>query len=129
MPHIPPKQFLIDGDSTIWMHDFPFIEREVPHAVRVIKRIQDAGHTLILCTMRADEDLDLAKSWLKDHDLHFDYFNHNPTMETGSRKIYGHWHIDDHNLGTPLIFNPMIHRKPYIDWQAMEKILEDKGLI
>lgn len=126
---IQPRQFLIDADGTIFMHDFPYIEREVPHAVRVLKRMQDSGHTLILHTMRADEELNHAKAWLKDNDLRFEYFNCNPTFETGSRKIYGHYHIDDHNIGCPLIHDVTIHRKPFVDWQQVEKILEEKGLI
>lgn len=126
---IQPRQFLIDWDGTITVNDYPFIGHEVPHAVRVIKRMQDVGHELILVTMRDGDELHEAKAWLKDNGLYFSQFNKNDKFETGSRKIYGHWHIDDHNLGSPLIHDPLIHHKPYVDWLQIEKILEDKNLI
>lgn len=126
---IPTKQFLIDADGTIFLHDYPFIHKEVPHAVRVLKRMADAGHVLILHTCRADEPYEEAKEWLKKNDLHFNSFNCNPMFESGSRKVYGHWHIDDHNLGCPLVHDMTIHPKPFVDWLAVEKILEEMELI
>lgn len=123
------RQFLIDCDGTLFFNDFPFIEKEVPHAIRVVKRMQEFGHTLILLTMRVDEDLELAKRELTKRDINMDYFNHNPLFETGSRKVYGNWSIDDHNIGIPLIHNHTIHYKPFVDWLAVEKILEDKGFL
>ncbi len=126
---IPAKQFLIDADGTIFLHDYPFIEKAVPHSVRVLKRMEDAGHILILHTMRHGDELEQTKKWLLANDLHFNDFNRNTMFETGSRKIYGHWHIDDHNLGSPLIHDMTIHPKPFVDWLAIEKILIEKGLI
>lgn len=126
---IPKKQFLVDVDGTIVLHDYPHIHQEVPDAVRVLRRMQEAGHTLILHTMRDRDELSQIRAWLKDRDLHFDHFNCNPTFETGSRKIYGHYSIDDHNLGGPMIHDMRIHPKPFIDWITVEKILINKGLL
>lgn len=123
------KTILIDADGTIFFHEYPFIGKEVPHAVRVLKRMESVGHILILHTMRHGDELEHAKAWLLDNDLHFDDFNRNTMFETGSRKIYGHWHIDDHNLGSPLIHDFTIHPKPFVDWLQIEKILEEKELI
>jgi len=123
------RTFLIDCDGTIALHNFPFINEPVPEAIRVIQRMKEYGHTLILYTMRFDEELQEAKKWLKENDLHFDYFNMNPEFETGSRKVYGHYHIDDHNLGTKLIYDTKIHHKPFVDWLEIERILEEKGLL
>lgn len=126
---ITPRQIAVDADGTLFLHDFPFIVKEVPHAIRVLKRIQDAGHTLILHTMRDGDELADAKRWLKKNDLVFEYFNENPTFETGSRKIYSHYSIDDHNLGCPLIHEPLIHHKPFVDWEKIEELLVEKGLL
>lgn len=126
---ITPKQFLVDADGTMFLHDFPYIEKEVPHAVRVLKRMQDAGHILILHTCRAGDEFEHAKAWIKDQGLNFFAFNCNPMFESGSRKVYGHWHIDDHNLGCPLIHDTTIHRRPFVDWLKVEKILEEMELI
>lgn len=126
---IIPKQFLIDADGTLFLHDYPYIEKEVPHAVRVLKRMNEAGHILILHTCRADEPFEETKAWLQKHNLLFAYFNCNPMFESGSRKVYGHWHIDDHNLGCPLIHDTSIHHKPFVDWLAIERILEEMKLL
>lgn len=123
------KQISVDADGTIFLHDFPFIVKEAPHAIRVLRRIQDADHTLILHTMRDGDELADAKRWLKNNGLIFEYFNENPTFETGSRKVYSHYSIDDHNVGCPLIHDPLIHQKPFVDWLEIEKIFEEKGLI
>lgn len=126
---ITPLQFLIDADGTLFFHDYPYIEREVPHAIRVLKRMEQVGHILILHTCRADDEYEQTKAWLKDQGLNFTYFNCNPMFESGSRKIYGHWHIDDHNLGCPMIHDTTIHPKRFVDWLAIEKILEEKKLL
>jgi len=123
------RTFLIDCDGTIVLHDFPHIHAAVPHAIRVIQRMQDFGHTLILYTMRYDEDLTVAQKWLFKNGLYFQYFNHNPDHETGSRKVYGHYTIDDHNLGIKLIHDTSIHHKPFVDWLEIERILEEKELL
>lgn len=126
---IVPKSFAIDFDGTLQFHEYPYLGQPTPYAIRVVNRIKEAGHTLILLTMRYDEQLEEAKSWLTDHGLVFDYFNRNEMYETGSRKVYAHYYIDDHNLGSPVIYDEMIHRKPFVDWLALEKILEEKKLI
>jgi hypothetical protein len=126
---IPPKQFLIDADGTLFFHDAPYIVKEVPYAIRVLKRMKSAGHILILHTCRADEAYENTKRWLSDNDLQFDFFNCNPMYESGSRKVYGHWHIDDHNLGSPLIHDIFIHPKPFVDWLKIEQLLEEMKLL
>jgi hypothetical protein len=126
---IPQRQIAIDFDGVLQFQDHPYLSRPVPHAIETVKRLSEVGHVLILLTMRVDEELDQAIAWCKDHDLHFDYVNCNPMMETGSRKVYAHWVIDDHNLGIPLIHDLQIHRKPFVDWRMVSDILEQKGLI
>jgi hydroxymethylpyrimidine pyrophosphatase-like HAD family hydrolase len=122
-----PRTFLIDFDGTLCLHDFPFIGDELPKAIEVLKKLQDAGHDLILLTMRYGIHLDEAKEWCKLREIEFFSVNCNPMYETGSRKVYGHIHIDDHNLGIPLIHDHTIHRKPFVDWGIIDKMLEEKG--
>jgi len=123
------RTFLIDFDATIAYNDYPFIGEEVPEAIRVLKRLNNAGHSLILLTMRHKSELADAKKWLQEKGVYFDYYNENPEFETGSRKVYGHLHIDDHNIGIKLIHDTSLHYKPFVDWLEIERILEEKELL
>lgn len=130
---IVPKQIYLDFDGVFVRNENPRIGSEVDHAVRVVKRLQDAGHTLILVTMRVDELLAEAKQWLVDRGVKIDYFNMNPMYETGSRKIYAHIIIDDKCCGIPMVYHPRdgngVYYKPFVDWKAVEKILENQGYL
>jgi len=121
-----PRQILIDADGTCWFHEYPYIGDPVPGAIEVLKELESAGHTLILHTMRHDELLEEAEEWFLRHDIHITYSNCNPTQETGSRKVYGHISIDDHNLGIPLKYIPENHHKPYVDWDGVKKLLKER---
>jgi hypothetical protein len=125
---ITPKQVKIDFDGTLAVHEYPYIGAEVPHAIRVTKRLKDAGHVIILETMRHDELLDEAVTWCKKKGIEFDYVNKNPMFETGSRKIYGHTCVDDHNIGVPMMYRPF-DRKPMVDWLEVERIFEKTGYL
>jgi hypothetical protein len=122
------KQLSIDFDGVIAIHEYPFIGAEVPHALRVIQRLKDAGHILILQTMRADDLLQDALTWCKKKGLEFHHINCNPNYETGSRKIYSHVIIDDHALGVPIMRRPF-DNKPMVDWIEIEKILQKQGYL
>lgn len=124
-----PKVILIDVDGTVIFNDYPHRGADVPHAVEVLKKLQAAGHILIINTMRCDHLLDDAESWFHERDIEISYSNCNPTFETGSRKIYGHISIDDHNLGCPLKYDPELHHKKFVDWERVEEILVKEGLI
>lgn len=128
MDKLSPRKILLDVDATIIMNDYPFIGEEVPHCVNVLKRLREAGHEFILYTMREGHLVDDVLAWLSARDLEVKYIMCNPEFETGSRKIYGDI-IDDHAIGCPLIHDTTIHPKPFVDWQAMEKILEQRGFI
>lgn len=127
---ITPRQIGIDFDSTLVYNCHPYIGGEVPGAVRVVKRLQKAGHVLILYTMRVDGLLADAKKWCADRDIEFTYINRNGMYETGSRKVYFHCLIDDKALGVPLIHHPHdVNRKPFVDWLEVEKLLVEKGFL
>lgn len=126
MEKLSPRQIGIDMDSTLCYNCSPYIGGEVPHAIRVVKRLQDAGHILILYTMRVDELLTDAIKWCEDRGIKFQYINRNEMYETGSRKVYFHLLIDDKTL------MPLIHfhdKKPIVDWLKTEKILEERGYL
>lgn len=129
MSKLPPKQIIIDFDSTCVLHDYPDRGGDVPHAVEVLKKLVKAGHALILHTMRHDHLLDDAEAWFHERDIELTFINCNPTQETGSRKVYAHLHIDDHNLGCPLIQDHQIHHKPFVDWTRVEEILVKMGYL
>lgn len=127
---IVPKQIYIDFDGVFVRNENPYIGTEVEHAVRVVHRLMDAGHYLILVTMRQDELLDDAIRWLKEKGVVMNFTNCNPMYETGSRKIYSHLIIDDHCCGIPLVKHPIDKSKrPFVDWLKVEKILEEGGYL
>jgi hypothetical protein len=123
------KLIAIDFDGTIAMHDFPYIGDEVPHAIEVLKKLQSAGHDFILHTMRSNNLVDEAEEWLRNRGIFVIYINCNPEQETGSRKCYAHAYVDDHGIGTPLIYDPDIHKKPFVNWLAVEKLFIERGYL
>lgn len=122
-----PRSFLIDFDGTVCLHEYPRVGPEIPGCVDVLKKLTKAGHFIILFTMRADEQLNDAVAWFKARGIKLFAVNCNSMFETGSRKIYGHVSIDDHNLNIPLVHNYIIHPKPFVDWSTVDKILEERG--
>lgn len=129
MDKLPPRSILIDFDGTVVGHSYPDLGPDLPHAVRVIQRLEGAGHTLILLTMRNGQELLDAEQWFIDRGITIKYVNCNPEFETGSRKVYGNYSIDDHNIAIPLIHNREFHHKPYVDWMVLEEKMERMGLI
>jgi hypothetical protein len=125
---ITPKQIIVDFDGTVVRHEWPRVGAEVDHAVHVLKRLQQ-HHTLILVTMRQDELLENAMLWFSARDIKITYVNRNEMYETGSRKIYAHMIIDDKCCGIPMVYHPYNEGKPFVDWKAVEKILEEKGYL
>lgn len=122
-----PKTVLLDFDATCVMNESPFVGPEVPNCAKVLKRLLRAGHQIILVTMREGHLLDDALEWFANREIKIKYVNSNPEYETGSRKIYGHLIIDDKACGIPL--NDQEHKKPFVDWDRVEEILIQKGLI
>lgn len=123
------KLICLDFDGTCALHEFPFIGKEVPHAIEVLKKLQSAGHDFILYTMRVDQQLTEAEDWLRKRGIFVAYINSNPEQETGSRKCYAHAYVDDHGIGTPLIYDPNIHKKPFVNWMAVEKLFIERGYL
>ena len=120
----------IDFDGTCVTHDYPRIGKEIG-ATKVLKRLVEAGHKLILNTMRSDKELQDAVNWLKKNGIELYGVNENPTQKrwTNSPKVYAHMYIDDAALGCPLINAPELSNRPFVDWDSIDLQLIQKGII
>lgn len=136
----------IDFDGTCVTHDFPKVGKEIG-AVKVLKRLVENGHQLILFTMRSDrtelkptlderildvkgEFLTQAIQWFNRNDIPLYGIQRNPTQLnwTTSPKSYAELMIDDSALGCPLKFDKSISDRPFVDWVLVELYLEKLGL-
>ena len=122
--------FAIDFDGTCVTHDYPRIGKEIG-ATKVLKRLVEAGHKLILNTMRSDKELHDAVNWFKKNGIELYGVNENPTQKrwTNSPKVYAHMYIDDAALGCPLINAPELSNRPFVDWDSINRQLIQKGII
>ena len=126
----------LDFDGTIVEHDFPKIGKLNPYALEVIKKLQDAGHNIILNTMRVEfEDGTLEEA--------LDYINLNEEvagisiLQYTERKIHPRrWdldkiendiYIDDIAANIPLIKASMVNGF-MVDWAKVDSQLMEKGL-
>jgi len=75
--------------------------------------------------------LEDAVNWFKEHDIPLYGINTNPTQKdwTDSPKAYGQLIIDDTALGCPIKVDKTMSQRPYVDWEKVEKLLIEKGLI
>ena len=120
----------IDFDGTCVTHDYPRIGKEIG-ATEVLKRLVEAGHKLILNTMRSDKELQDAVNWFKKNGIELYGVNENPTQKrwTNSPKVYAHMYIDDAALGCPLINAPELSNRPFVDWDSIDRQLIQRGII
>jgi hypothetical protein len=135
---ITPLTIYLDFDGTVVEHAYPEIGAPNPGSLNVIRKLQTAGHTIILNTYRADIDLpslEAAIAYLErvEHELQplhsIEPLKINPPawnwenfMET--RTIY----IDDICSGTPLTPNRALPHGLMVDWKALDEWFESKGL-
>ena len=140
-------EICIDFDGTCVTHEFPDIGKDIG-AAPVLRRLVDNGHNLILFTMRSNRKwkkptgsseikdvtglfLDAAIDWFKDNGIKLYGINENPNQKqwTTSPKAYGHLYIDDSSIGCPVIYNPDISKKPFVDWKKIEIMLLEKNIL
>lgn len=124
-------------------------------AERVLKRIVNSGHKIVLWTCRNDSpnnpfnvrddetSLDEAIKWFEDRNIPLYGINEYDEEEKyvgDSRKLYGEYMIDDSAIGTPLSWGTLEYvsyetgeiKKDYthcVDWNTIEKILINNALI
>lgn len=126
---------VIDFDGTCVTHEFPAIGREIG-ATPVLRELVDAGHRLILFTMRSNNKrknnhtLDEAVAWFAEREIPLWGIQTNPQqwMWTSSPKAYGNLYIDDAALGCPLVV-PDSGERPYVDWKRVRKMLIENGIL
>jgi len=126
---------VIDFDGTCVTHEYPAIGREIG-ATSVLRDLADAGHRLILFTIRSNEKkknnhtLDDAIEWFRERDIPLFGIQAHPEQQfwTSSPKAYGDMYIDDAAIGCPLII-PENDERPYVDWNTVRKLLNEKGML
>ena len=118
----------IDFDGTCVTHEYPYIGKDIG-AIPVLKELIEAGHKLILYTMRSGKELIDAVNWLSERDITLFGANTNPEQGnwTLSPKVEAHLYIDDRALGIPLIIDKV--NRPYVDWAEARKILVKYGIL
>jgi len=123
----------IDFDGTCVSHEFPEVGVDIG-AVPVLQKLVNAGHKLVLFTMRSNNYdrnyLDEAVTWFSDNEIPLYGIQPNPKQSewTSSPKAYGQLYIDDAALGCPLNYSAKIAR-PFVDWNKVEQILKYRGLL
>ena len=120
------KILAVDFDGTCVTHKYPQVGETVPHCVRVLERLQANNVRIILWTMRHGKELHDAVDWFEKNEITLWGINENPEQLewTQSRKAYAHAYVDDAAIGCPLVY-PENGDRPFVDWEAIEKLLED----
>lgn len=139
-------EIFIDFDGTCVTHEFPLVGKDIG-AIPVLRRILKNGHNIILFTMRSDiakatsddynihskggKYLTAALRWFKKNKIKIYGINTNPTQNTWTKspKAYGQLYIDDAALGCPLLYDKYMSDRPFVDWVAVERMLEEKGIL
>jgi hypothetical protein len=125
---------VIDFDGTCVTHNYPDTGKEIG-ATPVLRELVDAGHRLILFTMRCNDKkkknntLNDALAWFQERDIPLFGVQVNPGQKlwTSSPKAYGDLYIDDMALGCPLVFPE--EGPPYVDWEEVRRMLVTMGVI
>lgn len=131
---------VLDFDGTVVTHDFPKIGKDIG-AVPVLKELVNAGHNLILFTMRSDvknpksvdpfivcksgKYLTDAVKWFEKNEIPLYGIQSNPSQHswTSSPKAYGQLIIDDAALGIPLTLDKRLSDRLFVDWVEVRKML------
>lgn len=106
----------IDFDGTIVQNKFPDIGTIKPDAKRIINKLFNEGHEIIIWTCRTDILLMVAQTFLEINDISFTRINTNSEKVTFGcdPKIYADIYIDDKGL----IELP--------DWQTIYQIVQER---
>lgn len=127
----------LDFDGTVVEHDYPQIGSLNPNSLEVIKKLQDAGHNIILNSMRVEFDDGSMQEAI-------DFINLNKSIagikiqRQTEQKIYPpRWtldkiendiFIDDIAPNIPLI-KALVVGGLMVDWVEIEKQLRQKGIL
>lgn len=94
----------VDFDGTLCEDKFPEIGKPIICHIRMVKRLQQKGHEIILWTSRNGKMLEEAVAWCAGYGLHFDAVNENlPDVKEkwggDTRKVFADYYFDDKNIG------------------------------
>lgn len=127
----------LDFDGTVVEHEYPQIGRYVPNSLKVVERLQQHGHQIILNTYRADCNdgtLEMAIRYIETH-------RETPIKldgTTATKKSPLHWdpkghgtsiYIDDQAFGMPTLSSFSPNRNVRVDWDKVEQQLEQAGIL
>jgi len=120
----------VDFDGTCVTHSFPYVGKEIG-SVPVLQELVQAGHQLILWTMRDNYYLKDAVEWCMENNIKLYGIQRNPTQDgwTKSPKCYAELYIDDAALGCPLKIDEDLSSRPFVDWEKVREYLVNEGIL
>ncbi len=125
---IKPIVIAIDFDGTCVKHAYPLIGDDIG-AQRVLKALVDAGHELVIWTMRHGSTKMEALEWFRRNGINVSVDDDHFVKQTWTKssKLFVNLYIDDAALGIPLIYRE--GERPYVDWRKVEVMLIERLLI
>jgi hypothetical protein len=120
----------VDFDGTCVTHSFPYVGKDIG-SVPVLQELVQAGHQLILWTMRDNHYLKDAVEWCMNNNIKLYGIQRNPTQDgwTKSPKCYAELYIDDAALGCPLKMDEDLSSRPFVDWEKVREYLVETGAL
>lgn len=98
------KYVAIDLDGCIAQYDgwkgLDHIGEPQPNAKDAMVLLKDLGFEIIIHTCRAKEGHETIEEYMEEHNLPYDYINHNPEQPDTAGldgKTFAHYYIDDRN--------------------------------
>lgn len=116
------KVLAIDFDDTIAVQGYPECGKLIKGAKKVINKLYDEGHHIIIWTCRMEEPAAKAIEFLKKNGIKYHTFNDHAAYikehyGNDTRKIFADVYIDDKQLGG------------LPSWDKIYKILKEKHSI
>ena len=127
----------LDFDGTVVEHHYPALGAPNPHALRVIAKLQDKGHLVILNTYRADLNdgsLEEALAYLNASGEieaiteHLEVKVNPPGFDLDEAIHKGELFIDDISEGIPIRPNKILEYGLMLDWIELERLLINAGI-
>jgi hypothetical protein len=129
----------LDFDGTIVEHAYPTLGSDNPGATDVIRALQDAGHEIVLNSMRADLDdgtLEDALYYLNAEEnglleiIHYEAKKITPEDYPVTKPVFSKFlFLDDTSKGTPLRPNLSLTQGLMVDWRIVRRDLILWGII
>jgi hypothetical protein len=130
----------VDIDGTLMTNSFPYIGGWSPHALNVIRRLQSAGHQIVLWSVRTGHYMEAVVVALREEGIIGIWANEIPTNPLGSDwgipgfttvkvgpKVNCDIFIDDRSLGTQMV--QTMSGEFVVDWLWVESELVKQGVL